>query len=406
MASFDHPRRNRRFRPESLGPERLENREVMASSAMGFSLPDVAASNIASPVASWGQPFTFQLSTFNRGASSQAEPLAQFPYAISTADANTTLNVFLVAGHGPSQKRVLLDNPTVTIPQNSVSGAGKAAQYTVTLPATPPDGFPAAGGKFRLLVVPNVTNQIRLPSAFPNNGASYSVPVKVLPALPQIEFSGSNMPKNLVPGQVLLPEIKVSNVGAANVNTQSDKGPLKVILVASANLDFNPADKPVTLAEFTIPNLAALNTRPLAGGLRNLKAGQVNNLNLAANQVTVSGAQIALPIDADPSLNAYYIGFVIDPDRTLTQISDNAGIPRSARLIAPQLVTPRSGYSMPQSIAASSADLFPNLPFPAPASAVIKPDTAQLAPKVYYPPTMKIRPVEPRGIKYKPTGWV
>ena len=73
MASFDHPRRTRRFRPESLGPETLENREVMASSAMGFSLPDVAVSNIASPVASWGQPYTFQLSAFNRGASSQAE---------------------------------------------------------------------------------------------------------------------------------------------------------------------------------------------------------------------------------------------------------------------------------------------------------------------------------------------
>jgi len=322
------------------------------------------------------------------------------------ADANTQMNVYLVAGHCPKQTRVLLDNPTVTIPQNSVMGAGKSAQFTVTLPATPPAGFPAAGGRFRILVVPNVTNQVRLPSAFPNNGGSYSVPVKVLPALPQIEFMGSNMPRNLVPGQVVLPEIKISNVGAANVNTQSAKGPLKVILVASANLEFNPADKPVTLAEFTIADLGALNTRPLAGGLGNLRAGQLNNLNLASNQATISGAQIALPVGATPEESTYFIGYVIDPDRTLTQISDQAGIPRSPLLIAPQLVTPLPGYSTPQSIAASSADLFPNLPYKAQASVVIKPNTAQVAPLVYYPPTMKIMPVEPRGIKYKPQGWV
>jgi len=406
VASFDHSRRTRRFRPESLGPETLENREVMAASAMGFSLPDVAVGNYASPVAAWGQPYTFQLQAFNRGASSQAEPLAQFPFASSMADANTQMNVYLVAGHGPKQTRVLLDNPTVTIPQNSVMGAGKSAQFTVTLPATPPAGFPAAGGRFRILVVPNVTNQVRLPSAFPNNGGSYSVPVKVLPALPQIEFMGSNMPRNLVPGQVVLPEIKISNVGAANVNTQSAKGPLKVILVASANLEFNPADKPVTLAEFTIADLGALNTRPLAGGLGNLRAGQLNNLNLASNQATISGAQIALPVGATPEESTYFIGYVIDPDRTLTQISDQAGIPRSPLLIAPQLVTPLPGYSTPQSIAASSADLFPNLPYKAQASVVIKPNTAQVAPLVYYPPTMKIMPVEPRGIKYKPQGWV
>jgi len=403
VASFDQSRRTRRFRPDSLGPETLENREVMANSAMGFSLPDLAVGNYTSPVAAWGQPFTFQIQAFNRGASSQAEPLAQFPYAQSTARADTSVSVFLVAGHGPKQTRVLLDQSSnSTIAQNSVN----SALITVTLPATPPAGFPAAGGRFRIVVVPNVANQIRLPSAFPNNGASYSVPVKVLPALPQIEFLGSNMPKNLVPGQVLLPEIKVANNGGANVNTQSAQGALKVILVASANLDYNPADKPVTLAEFTIADLAGLNTRPLAGGLRNLRAGQLNNLNLAANQATASGAQIALPIDSNPDSNTYYIGFVIDPDRTLTQISDQAGIERSPRLIAPQLVTPRAAYSMPQSIATSSADLFPNLPYQAPAAVVIKPDTAQVAPQVYYPPTMKIRPVEPRGIKYKPQGWV
>jgi hypothetical protein len=403
VASFDQSRRTRRFRPDSLGPETLENREVMAASAMGFSLPDVAVGNFASPVAAWGQPFSFQLQAFNRGASSQAEPLAQFPFAQSTARAETMANVFLVAGHGPKQTRVLLDTVDLgTIAQNSM----KAPQVTVTLPATPPAGFPAAGGRFRILVVPTVANQIRLPSAFPNNGASYSVPVKVLPALPQIEFLGSNTPKNLVPGQVFLPEIKIANVGGANVNTQSAQGPLKVILVASANLDYNPADVPVTLAEFTIADLAGLNTRPLAGGLQNLRAGRFNNLNLAANQATLTASQIKLPVGATPEESTYYIGFVIDPDRTLTQISDQAGIERSPRLIAPRLVMPNSAYSTPESIQLASADLFPNLPYKATSAGVITPNTAQVSPHVYYPPTMKILPVNYRGIKYKPQGWI
>jgi hypothetical protein len=37
---------------------------------------------------------------------------------------------------------------------------------------------------------------------------------------------------------------------------------------------------------------------------------------------------------------------------------------------------------------------------------VITPNTAQVSPQVYYPPTMKILPVNYRGIKYKPQGWI
>ena len=391
VASFDHPRRSRRFRPESLGPELLEQREVMASSAMGFSLPNVAVGNYTSPLASWGQNYTFQLQAFNRGASSLPEPSAQFPYATSTADADTTASVYLVAGHGARQQRYLLDTIDLgTISQNSAYGAGTGAQFTVPLPATPPAGFPAAGGRFRILVVPTVSNQIRLPSLYPNNGASYSVPVKIMPSLPQVEFMGSNLPKNLVPGQVILPEIQVANVGAANINTQ---GPLKVILVASTDRNYNPGD--VILNEYTVNDLSALNERPLAGGIDNLPAGMVQNLNLAANQSTATGAKITLPLNS-----TYYVGFVIDPDRTLTQISDNAGIPRSSRLLGVQLVTPRHGYTAPRNLTDTAADLFPNLPYSATDSTVITPNTQQVAPIVYYPPNMAMG-----GIRTKPRGW-
>jgi hypothetical protein len=391
VTSFDHPRRSRRFRPETLGPEILENREVMANSAMGFSLPQVVVGNYVSPLASWGQDYTVQLQAFNRGASSQAEPLAQFPYATSMADANTTVDVYLVAGHGPRQRQALLETIDLgTITQNSAYGAGANAQFTVKLPDSPPAGFPAAGGKFRILVVPTVANQVRLPSSFRNSGASYSVPVKIMPSLPQIQFLGSNVPRNLVPGQVILPEIQVANIGAANVNTQ---GPLKVIMVASADRNYNPGD--VTLAEFTINDLSALNERPLDGGIDNLPAGTVSNLNLAANQAIATGAKLTFPLNS-----TYYIGFVIDPDRTLTQLSDQAGVPRSSRLLGLQQVTPRHGFAAPQNLTNTAADLFPNLPYSATDSTVVTPNTQQVAPLVYYPPNMAVG-----GIKTKPRGW-
>jgi len=399
VASFDLKRRNRKFRPEMLGPELLEQREVMAASAMGFSLPDVSVGNYVAPVAAWGQPYTVQLQAFNRGASSLPEPLAQFPYATSMADANTTVSVYLTKGNGPRAARYLLDTISLsTITQNSVYGAGTNAQFTIDMPATPPAGFPAAGGQFKLVFVPNVTNQIRLPGTYPNQG-SYSVPVKVLPSLPQIQFLGANTPKALVPGQVFLPEIKLANVGAADISTQNAvAGDLQVILVASADRDYHPnTPQSVILATLTLSDLQGLNQRPLAGGLRNLPAGTVNNLSLASNQTTVTGGKVTLPTSG-----SYYIGYIIDPEHKYTQISDNAGIDRSPRLLGAQLVAGRHGFAVPQNLTDTAAALFPSVPYTAPNSyVVVLPQTEQVPVKVAYPPNAALG-----GMKTKPRGWV
>ena len=326
MASFDLKRRNRKFRPEMLGPELLEQREVMAASAMGFSLPDVSVGNYVAPVAAWGQPYTVQVQAFNRGASSLPEPLAQFPYASSMADANTTVSVYLTKGNGPRAARYLLDTlPLSTITQNSVYGTGANAQFTINMPATPPAGFPAAGGQFKLVFVPNVTNQIRLPGTYPNQG-SYSVPVKVLPS-----------------------------------------------------------------------DLQGLNQRPLVGGLRNLPAGTVNNLSLASNQTTVTGGKVTLP-----TTGSYYIGYIIDPEYKYTQVSDNAGVTRSPRLLGAQLVAGRHGFATPQNLTDTAAALFPSVPYTAPNSyVVVLPQTEQVPVKVAYPPNAALG-----GMKTKPRGWV
>src|SRR5438128_12683229 len=45
-----------RRRPDLAALECLEGRELLAHTALGFSLPDLAISGFAAPVASWGGP--------------------------------------------------------------------------------------------------------------------------------------------------------------------------------------------------------------------------------------------------------------------------------------------------------------------------------------------------------------
>jgi hypothetical protein len=354
----------------------------MAYSAMGFSLPDLVVGNKSSAVASWGQPFSVQISAFNRGASSLPE-MPQNPLAPSMADAVTTVDVYLVRG----RNRTLIDTIDLgAVRQNSVENG----VVDIQLPNTPPAGFPAAGGQIRMLFVPNVSNQIRLPMASPNGG-SWSMPINVLPSLPQIQFLSDNSPGVIVPGQVFTPEIVLANTGGANVNTQ---GPLKVIMVASADPYFNPGD--VVINEFTFDSLAGLNQRPIEGGAKNLPRSRRGNLPLAANQASASGAKMTFPTDGP-----YYIGYVIDPDRTITQRSDQAGIERSAALLGLKLVNDIHGFGTPGNVTDTDAAQFPNVPYDPPAATVIAPDGNLSSPLYYYPP---FRPLG--GIYTRPRGWV
>lgn len=382
MASFETPRRTRRFRPEGLGPERLETREVLAYSALGFSLPDLSVANNSSPVASWGQPFAVQILAFNRGASSLPE-LPQWPLAPSMADAATEVDVYLARG----RHRVLLDTIDMgTIRQNS----NENGVVNIAMPDTPPAGFPAAGGQVRMVFVPRVTNQIRLPMASPNGG-SWSMPINLQPSLPQLQFVRSNSPNVIVPGQVFTPEVVIANVGAANINTQ---GPLTVALVASADQYFSPDD--VILDEIVFDSLSGLNQRPIRGGARGLQASRRSNLPLAANEDSAFGAKLTFPLDGP-----YYIGYVIDPYRTITQISDNAGIERSALLNGLKYVDEVHGFADPGNVTDTDAAEFPNVPYLPPSVTVVRPNAFQNSPLYYYPP---FKPLG--GIYTKPRGWV
>jgi len=382
VASFDQPRRTRRFRPDGLGPETLENREVLAYSAMGFSLPDLSVANNASPVASWGQPLSVQVLAFNRGASSLPE-LPQWPLAPSMADAVTEVDVYLARG----RNRVLIDTIDMgRIRQNSVENG----VINIDLPDTPPAGFPAAGGQFRMIFVPRVTNQIRLPMASPNGG-SWSMPVNIQPSLPQLQFVRDNSPNVIVPGQVFTPEIVIANNGAANIDTQ---GPLTVALVASNDPYSSPDD--VILDEIVIDSLQGLNQRPIRGGMRGLQGSRRGNLPLAANETSAFGAKITFPVDGP-----YYIGYVIDPYRTITQISDQAGVERSALLNGLKYVDEVHGFADPGNVTNSDAAAFPNVPYQPPSVTIVRPNALQNSPYYYYPP---YRPLG--GIYTKPRGWV
>ncbi len=382
MASFDQPRRTRKFRPDGLGPELLETREVLAYSALGFSLPDLSVANNASPVASWGQPFSVQILAYNRGASSLPE-LPQYPLPPSMADAVTEVDVFLARG----RNRVLIDTIDMgRIRQNSLSDG----VVNIDLPDTPPAGFPAAGGQFRMVFVPRVTNQIRLPMASPNGG-SWSMPINVQPSLPQLQFVRDNSPGVIVPGQVFTPEVVIANVGGANIDTQ---GPLTVALVASADQFFSPDD--VILDTIVFDSISGLNQRPIRGGMPGLRGSRRANLPLAANEASAFGAKMTFPVNGP-----YYIGYVIDPDRTITQISDNAGIERSALLNGLKYVDSVHGFTQPGNVTDTDAATFPNVPYLPPPVTIIRPNALSNSPLYYYPP---YRPLG--GIYTKPRGWV
>src|SRR4051812_42689851 len=78
----------RRRRGADLAPlETLEGRDLLAYTPLGVSLPDLAASGFAAPVAAWNGPLAVTVDVRNLGASSLTEPLGLEPGTTSTADA-------------------------------------------------------------------------------------------------------------------------------------------------------------------------------------------------------------------------------------------------------------------------------------------------------------------------------
>ncbi|WP_165248589.1 hypothetical protein [Paludisphaera soli] len=313
-------RQARRARRTGLAaPERLEDRQLMAYSSLGFSLADLAVTGESAPTASWGGPLTVQVRLQNLGASTIVEPTSLVPttqveigpdgtvvpsyYTPSQADApETTVAVFLVPrgrGLAGGIQVGTIEAPYLT--QNNI----EQFEATITLPERPA-GFPASGA-FTVRLVANADRTV-LESNYRNNvSPPLNVQLTPTPATPALRAITFDVPGGLAPGDVIAPYIQIANLGAAPLTSD-----VEVAVVASTTPDFNLGSSIVSI--YTIGGgVNGLSSVPLPNSARHgrgFRALQRNNIiTPRSNVVTIQGANVALPT----SPNLYYLGIVIDP---------------------------------------------------------------------------------------------
>jgi hypothetical protein len=115
-------RRNRR-RTDLAALERLETRELMAFSTLGYSLPQLTVTGSAGPRAAWGGTLNVSVYLQNIGASTTTEPTAQAPGSTSQADAGDSTIAVVLTRHANSLRGAInlgtIDAPPV--PQKAAS---------------------------------------------------------------------------------------------------------------------------------------------------------------------------------------------------------------------------------------------------------------------------------------------
>jgi hypothetical protein len=348
-------RNGRAGRPRGLESlERLEGRELLAYTPLGYSLPDLTVSGYTSTAAAWGGPLTVTLNIRNLGASTFPEPTALAPGAVSTADAApTTVAVVLSRSpHPNSHNSFVVTNIAVPlVMQNNLI----QQTQTITLPSQPAR-FPGDGGKLYVGFRINPTGNVN-ESDYTNNFSLSSHPVLIEAPLPELAVTGLDVPPVMQPGDTIQPTIRVTNFGPGSTGSQ---GPLNVALVASTTRTFNAGSS--ILATYTvanIPGIATVSTGTENFGLANASPQQ--------NTVTITGAPLTLPTTP----NVYFIGILIDPNHTIKQIHGISGIATSTNALSlPQQVGPPIKGLPPAGVifAGGGAN---NLPFPYPPNVTI-----------------------------------
>jgi hypothetical protein len=328
------PDRRARRRTNLAALERLESRELMAFSPLGFSLPDLTINGSAGSTASWGGTLGILANVVNQGSSTITNPIAQAPGDLSTADAPAS-TVAVVITPRPRSMAHAVTIGTFTAPpvtQNSI----EQIQEAFTLPARPPGFSPS--GKFYVHLIVNSTSAV-LESDRSNN-VSEPIPVRIVGrALPSLVVSGLNIPANLRPGDTISPTITITNNGTAPA------GPVEVALVASTTPDFNIGSSIVALYQIQsiIPPASAV-----APGT--LLAAFSQTASPLSNSVTFTGPLVTLPV----SPARYYLGVVIDPFGKLTQLR-----PSSSKLSQLRVVEETPGLPPAGVVSTPNSNAFP-----------------------------------------------
>jgi hypothetical protein len=224
--------------------------------------------------------------------------------------------------------------------QNSV----QQLSAQLTLPSRPA-GFAGAGGKFFVWFLSNSPAQF--PEAGSGNNLSQPVPVMVTrQPLPELRAITLAVPSTMQPGDTIQPEIQIENFGTADPAAQ---GPVIVDLVASVTRSFTLGSSIV--ASYEITSIPAVSQTPTLGNFRTFARRIVNS---PANVVTIVGPPVTLPT----SPATYFLGVVMDPNRTLKQLSLPANSFEQIHTVGPPVkhLPPAGVVSTP------SQNLFPNPP--------------------------------------------
>jgi len=293
------PERRARRRTNLADLERLETRDLMAFSTLGFSLPDLTISGTAGPRAAWGGTLSVAATIANIGTSTITNPIAQAPGAPTTANAPASLVTVLITPRRNSLAGAVTLGTfqAPPIPQNNL----EQITQSFTLPARP-NNFAGPGGRFYVRLVANSDNQVL--EANVRNNVSKPIAVTVASqALPALQAIALNVPSVLQPGDTIAPTISIANVGT------KASGPVQVALVASTTKSFTVGSSIVAL--YNIANIPAASQTPTGGTLGTLD----QNLNLPGNVVSFTGPAVTLPT----SPATYFLGVVVDPFNQLKQ---------------------------------------------------------------------------------------
>lgn len=303
----DRRKARARRRPDVAVLERLEGRELLAYTPLGFSLPDLSVSGFAAPAAAWGGPLQVTIDVRNTGASTMVDPLPSiFPNPPSTADAApTTVAVFATPRRNSLLGGIQIGTISIPLsPQNTL----KQYTQTLTLP-NQPRNFPGDGGKIFVSFAINQDHKVKEVDF--TNDISKPVPVLIEAPFPQLEAVDLSLPSTMQPGDTIAPGIRIANLGTADTASQ---GPVTVALVASVDRRFGPGSSIVAL--YQVANIPAISTAPNEN-----QAFDNENINPSPNIVTINGAPVTLPV----SPRRYFVGVVVDPFNQIKQISRIGG---------------------------------------------------------------------------------
>jgi hypothetical protein len=307
----------------------LEGRQLLSYSSLGYSLPDIAITGQAGPVAAWGGALTVKVTLKNTGASTIDEPLSLTPvtqvftgpdgrsvptyFVPSSADAG---EVPIVAYLTPRPRSLVGAIALGTFLSPSLA-QNNIEQFpeTFSLPQRP-SNLPATGIYYiRLFANPG---QTIIESSYAND-LSPPIPVRFVSlGLPMLRVTALDVPPVMQPGDTIAPTIQITNLGSASTAAQ---GPVQVALVESTTPDFNLGSKIIALYTLSsaIPGQSSApivanahhHARLFGGKLQN------NNVTQGSNVETFTAA----PVTLSTSPSVYFVGIVIDPNNRLVQLS-------------------------------------------------------------------------------------